>query len=239
MSDFENERLVKSRGRIQQHGEVFTPDWIVQKMLNLLPSQGKSDVWIAPRIKNRLGKDQIGYEHSRRFLEPACGEGAFLVEVLRRKLERVWQLYGGENGLQCDFEWYSAVACSSVYGIEIMEDNAEQCTMNLMDVFNRYYERYEEKRQSEVRRVIQYLISRNIIQGNALTYRRSDGEPIVFSEWTPLLDEDNTRFFLRKDYTYEGLVRAKENALTLFAEEDPGLIKEYAPVPWLEVRYAE
>jgi hypothetical protein len=219
-----NINLTKSRERVQKHGEVFTPAWIVNDMLNMLPDE----VW----------------EVGKTFLEPACGDGAFLIEVYKRKLEKI--------NVEIQDEWQAAIATSSIYGIELLEDNAEQCTMNLMRIFTKFYDKkYPDTQDKEVIKTVQFLISRNIIQGNALTYRKcavacgnkcNQCELIIFSEWMPL---ENYQF-KRKDYTFEGIVKAgeQENASrgTLFKEEnknsETGLVKEYQPVYWKDIRYA-
>ena len=207
----------KSKDRIQKHGEVFTPTWVVSDMLNLFPEE----VWLPEKT----------------FLEPACGEGAFLIEVLKRKLERL----NTEN--QQEWEWQAAICVSSLYGIELLEDNAEQCTMNIMRVFVKFYDKFFPNTQDdEVIKTIQFLISRNIIQGNALTYKQSNGELIIISEWTA-----KEKFEIkRKDFTFEGIVDANEmkkkveNSLfsNLENEQEIGLIKEYKPVNWKRIRYA-
>ena len=109
-----NNNLIKSKARIQKHGEVFTPAWVVNDMLNMLPEE----VW----------------EAGKTFLEPACGEGAFLIEILKRKLEKI----NTEN--QTEWEWLAAIATSSIYGIEILEDNTTNCRKNVLQVFNKFYD---------------------------------------------------------------------------------------------------
>jgi len=212
-----NINLTKSKERVQKHGEVFTPAWVVNDMLDMLPDE----VW----------------EAGKTFLEPACGEGAFLIEVYKRKIEKI------NVGTQEYWEWQAAIATSSIYGIELLEDNAEQCTMNLMRIFTKFYDRlFADTQNEEVIKTMQFILNRNIIQGNALTYKKGDGKLIVFSEWTPLENQQ----FKRKDYTYEGIIKASEqqkaNIGTLFETDDNnteiGLIKEYQPVNWKEIRYA-
>jgi len=217
--------LTKSKERIQKHGEVFTPARVVNDMLALLPD----DVW----------------KQGKTFLEPACGEGAFLVEVYKRKLKNI------KTETQNEWEWQAAIATSSIYGIELLEDNAEQCTMNLMRTFTKMYDKkFPNTQDEEFIKTIQFLISRNIIQGNALTYRRcklacgnecKTCEPIIFSEWTA---EENFQF-KRKDFTYEGIINADkmrksgENHIfeEEFSQEEYGLVKEYKPTKYKEIRY--
>jgi len=217
---------VKSKERVQKHGEVFTPVWVVNDMLNLLPE----NCW----------------KPEKTFLEPACGEGAFLIEIYKRKLQNI------RVELQNDWEWQVAIATSSIYGIELLEDNTKLCKQNLMRVFTAFYNKhFPDTQENEFTSMIQFILSRNIIQGNALTYRKcklSCGnecktcEPIIFSEWTPF---ENCQF-RRKDYTYEGIINADKNrqkyTATLFevefSKEEIGLIKEYKPVNFKEIRYA-
>ena len=103
---------VKSKERVQKHGEVFTPVWVVKDMLNLLPK----DCWSPEKT----------------FLEPACGEGAFLIEIYKRKLQNI------KAKLQDDLEWQVAIATSSIYGIELLEDNTNHCKQNLNPTFRLY-----------------------------------------------------------------------------------------------------
>jgi hypothetical protein len=208
-------------------------------MLNMLPAKGKRNVWAI--------EDGV---QQKNFLEPACGEGAFVTVILERKLDAVTQKAKAEHWTPDQFEFNAAMAAASVYGIELLEDNAEQCTMNLLRVFETKYRAYcqttNHEENEEVIRTTQFIISRNIIQGNALTYKRADGTPIIFSEWTPIRGEKNEYMLRRKDFTYEGLIKAgssRESAQTSFIPEfgggeEPGLIKEYKPVAWLEIRYA-
>lgn len=219
------EIFTKSKERVQNHGEVFTPTWVVEDILNLLPKK----VW----------------EVSETFLEPACGEGVFLVEIYKRKLQNI-----KADTLE-EWEWQAAIATSSIYGIELLEDNAEQCTMNLIRLFTKFYEKISSNNpDEEVIRTIQFILSRNIIQGNALTFHRctescdsqcNKCELIIFSEWKPLANNQ----FKRKDYTYKGIVNAsdqrKESKGTLFEEANKnteiGLVKEYLPVSWKKIRH--
>jgi len=209
--------FTKSKTRIQKHGEVFTPAWVVNDMLNLFPEE----VW----------------QPHKTFLEPACGEGAFLIEILKRKLERLKT----EN--QQEWEWKAAICVSSLYGIELLEDNAEQCTMNIMRIFLKFYDKnFPETQDDDVIKTIQFLISKNVVQGNALTYKQSNGELIIISEWTAL----NKQEFRRRDFTFEGIVTANEikkkaeNSLFADAEKETehGLVKEYKLINWKKIRYA-
>jgi hypothetical protein len=221
-----NNNLIKSKARIQKHGEVFTPAWVVNDMLNLLPEE----VW----------------EVGKTFLEPACGEGAFLIEIIKRKLEIIYT----EN--QTEWEWLAAIATSSIYGIEILEDNIANCRKNVLQVFSKFYNaKFPKTQDEEVIKTIQFLLEKNIIQGNALTYRKcaiscgnkcNKCELILFSEWTPL---ENYQL-KRKDYSYEGVIKASEqknaNKGGLFEDtvntDEIGLVKEYKTVNWKDIRYA-
>src|SRR5680860_385146 len=102
--------LVKSKQRVVDHGEVFTPAWMVEAMLDLVKDESE-------RIDSR-------------FLEPACGSGNFLVPVLKRKLTTVRARYG-----KSDFEnrHHALLALMSIYGIELLEDNIAECRENLLE----------------------------------------------------------------------------------------------------------
>src|SRR5690625_3370077 len=121
------------------------------------------------------------------FLEPAAGEGAFLVAILERKLNMVSKKY---NSDLTQFENYSLLALTTLYGIELLEDNAQTCVMNM---FQQYYDSYQEqiiyhngKVNQKVLASAKKVISLNIVNGNFLTRKGIDGNAIVFSEWEPM-----------------------------------------------------
>ena len=99
--------LVKSRQRVTDHGEVFTPAWLAQAMLDLVKDETE-------RIDSR-------------FLEPACGSGNFLVQILRRKLAAVEVKYG-KSGFEK--RHFALLALMCVYGIELLADNIAECRAN-------------------------------------------------------------------------------------------------------------
>jgi hypothetical protein len=147
----------KSRQRVADHGEVFTPPWMVEAMLDLV--KGETD-----RIDSR-------------FLEPACGSGNFLVQILRRKLATVELKYG-----KSDFErrHYAVLALMCIYGIELLPDNIAECRANLLEIFAEYL---GEDASGELYRAASYVLSQNLIHGDALKMRTHDDQPITFAEW--------------------------------------------------------
>lgn len=164
-----NEKIIKSKKRVQNHGEVFTPKRIVNKILDL------------PNIREAC------LNLTSTFLEPAAGEGIFLAEVLKRKLKMVVNNYSDDIGR---YENYSLLALSTLYGIELLEDNAKKCVMNMYQVF---YEEYHHqavalgtRTKIKVLDSAKLIISNNIAQGNFLNKLSPSGDPIVFSEWHPI-----------------------------------------------------
>ena len=160
------EEIIKSKLRVQKHGEVFTPKRIVNKMLDI------------PEVKDACEN------LTATFLEPAAGEGAFLVAILERKLNMVSEKY---NRNLSQYENYSLFALTTLYGIELLEDNAQTCVMNM---FQKYYDKYKEQvehHNGEIKEKIldsaKKIISLNICNGNFLTRKSVDGSPIVFSDW--------------------------------------------------------
>lgn len=196
--DKEIENLIKSKSRVQKHGEVFTPKKIVKLMLD------------QPGIKEACE------DLTATFLEPAAGEGAFLVAILERKLKMVAKKYS-RNITQ--YENYSLLALSTLYGIELLEDNTQACSMNM---FQKYYEIYIKKAQKtnyrpkdKVLSSAKTIISANIEQGDFLTRRKSNGDPIVFSEWQAInLDKKPTIIKVqRTEYTLDEIFdNAQEHA---------------------------
>lgn len=149
--------LIKSKKRVADHGEVFTPPWLLDAMLDLIKDE-------AERIDSR-------------FLEPACGSGNFLVRVLQRKLAAVEIKFG-----KSDFEkrHYSLYALMCTYGIELLPDNIAECRANMLDVLAEYLNIDEA---DEAYRAASYVLAQNLVHGDALTMRTEGGQPITFAEW--------------------------------------------------------
>lgn len=150
-------KLVKSKQRVADHGEVFTPAWMVEAMLDLVKGE-------IERIDSR-------------FLEPACGSGNFLVRILKRKLVAVELKFG-----KSDFEkrHYSLLALMCTYGIELLADNIAECRANMLEIFADYL---KMEKSDALYQAASYVLSLNLIYGDALTMLTSDGRPITFSEW--------------------------------------------------------
>ena len=149
--------LTRSRQRVADHGEVFTPSWVVEAMLDLVKEESE-------RIDSR-------------FLEPACGSGNFLLSIVRRKLSAVEYKYG-----KSPFErkHYALLALMSVYGVELLADNVSECRENVLDIFCQYL---EVKPQDLLYAAGAYVLRLNIVHGDAMKMLDHDGKPIVFPEW--------------------------------------------------------
>lgn len=186
-----SERLIKSKSRVQKHGEVFTPIKMVNRMLNV------------PEIKKACD------ELETTFLEPAAGEGIFLVEILSRKLKMVSKKF---NDTLKQYENYALLALTTIYGIELLEDNAQICTQNLFEVFSDMYTKqilyHSGKKSKRVTESAKVIISANIAQGNFLTRETSDGKDIIFSEWRSK-KKKNSFDVIRTEYSLKEIL-AKE-----------------------------
>lgn len=169
---------VKSKQRVADHGEVFTPAWMVEAMLDLV--KGETE-----RIDSR-------------FLEPACGDGNFLVQILRRKLAAVELKYG-----QSDFErrHYALLALMCLYGIELLTDNIAECRANLLAIFAEYLNLAPS---DDLYRAAFYVLSQNLVHGDALTMRTQGNLPITFAEWGYL----GKGRFQRRDFRYDRLTQS-------------------------------
>lgn len=217
---------VKSKQRVADHGEVFTSEREVNAMLDLVKNETE-------RIDSR-------------FLEPACGTGNFLSEILRRKLDIVTQKY--KSSLP-EWEKYAVLAVSSVYGIDILRDNVEECRHRLFDIFDSYYRTlFDHQCRESCRKTVKLLLRKNILWGDALSLRIPDTqhEPIIFSEWSLF---DNSKL-TRRDFTLADLMELdlgqynkhtyRENELPMFSDTgDKAFIPEpfavYQPVHYLEI----
>lgn len=201
MEELEIKGQVKSKQRVADHGEVFTNPREVNAMLNMVKQETE-------RIDSR-------------FLEPACGNGNFLAEVLRRKLAIVEQRYAKS---QQEFERYMVIAVSSIYGVDILEDNAVECRARLFKLVDEKYTcLFKDKCKDECRRSVMFLFNRNILWGDALDFTNPvTKEPIVFSEWSAV----NGTMLKRRDYVFRFLVE-KTHQFSLFNDEgQPAAIDE-------------
>jgi len=195
--------LVKSKQRVADHGEVFTPSWMVEDMLDLV--KGESE-----RIDSR-------------FLEPACGSGNFLKVVLQRKLSAVQVRYG-----KSEFErnHYALFALMCIYGVELLEDNIRECRESLLAIFVTQLKIDAESIWCKAALVV---LNANIIHGDALTLKTPDGEPINFPEWGYL----GSGKFQRRDFRYDSLTQRSsvEGSLFEFLEEHDVFIPTHTHQP--------
>ncbi len=212
-------RTVTNRQRVIDHGEVFTPANLVNDMLDLVAHE-------CERIDSR-------------FLEPACGNGNFLAEVLRRKLRTV-EKRNARNREK--WERDAVLATCSVYGIDLLPDNVAACRSRLVDIVATAHEaQFRQPLPEPACRAITFVLSRNIVQGDALSFLASDGAPIVFSEWSPI----NGMLIKRHDFAYEHLLEdARVSRLPLFSDRGenvflPTSVSERAPCHYLQLADAE
>jgi hypothetical protein len=185
---------VKSKQRVADHGEVFTPGWMVEAMLDLVKDETE-------RI-------------DARFLEPACGSGNFLVQILRRKLAAVELRYG-----KSEFEkrQYALLALMCIYGIELLADNIAECRANMLEILAEYLNLDEA---DELYRAAFFVLSQNLVHGDALKMCTDTDEPIAFAEWGYL----GKGKFQRRDFRFSTLTQS-----AAFSAEDSLCV--FAPVP--------
>jgi hypothetical protein len=155
--EYEPTNLVKSKQRVADHGEVFTPPWLVEAMLDLVKDESE-------RIDSR-------------FLEPACGSGNFLVAVLKRKLAAVELKYGKST---FERRHYALLGLMCMYGVELLADNMAECRANLLEIFADYL---DLKPADDLYRAARHVLQHNLVLGDALTMKTLNGVPITFPEW--------------------------------------------------------
>ena len=153
---------IKTKERVRQHGEVFTADREINAMLDL----------VKPEASNI----------NSTFLEPSCGDGDFLAKILSRKLESVFRT-AGKNDADC--EYLATRAFSTIYGIDIMEDNIKESRERL---FNRFFVRFVNHYKRQPSKIcqdsIRFILSQNIQCGNTLSCRTKDDNPLMITKWT-------------------------------------------------------
>lgn len=214
-------KQIKSSERVKNQGEVFTNEREVKAMCELVSQE-------CDRIDSR-------------FLEPACGDGNFLAEILERKLKIVKKRYK----TLYDFERYSILAVSSLYGVDLMEDNVKDCRDRLFNIWDKEYKKTCKKQCSEdTREAVKYILIMNILCGNALSLMKVDSKqqdtnaPIIFPEWSLIGNK-----FKRRDFRLDVLLKAKEKPDKGKLFDDNELCKylsihpatgEYIPQPIIE-----
>ena len=188
-------KQVKSKKRVADHGEVFTNEREVNAMLDLVKQETE-------RIDSR-------------FLEPACGDGNFLAEILKRKLHVVITRY---KKSQLEFERNSITALTSIYGVDLLEDNVLSCRTRLLEIFTNQYKSEFKDINEEFLHSAQYILSKNIIWGDALSMKTIEGKPITFSEWSAV----NGSMLKRRDFQLDKLlenIEFDESELNLFSDQ--------------------
>lgn len=167
--------IIKSKRRVADHGEVFTPYWLVEAMLDLV-------------------KDETERLDSR-FLEPACGSGNFLTKILKRKLAAVELRYGKSD---FDRKHYALLSLMCIYGIELLKDNIVECQANVLEILASYL---NVQSNDQLFQAAAYVMSQNIVHGDALTMKDISDNPITFAEWGYL----GKGKFQRRDFRFDVL----------------------------------
>jgi len=216
----------KSKKRIADHGEVFTAEREVNAMLNLVKHETE-------RIDSR-------------FLEPACGDGNFLAEILRRKLAVVKSRYGKHAA---DYERYAVIAVTSIYGVELLPDNTDECRKRMFEIFDKEYTaNCKNEANDDTREAVRHILRHNILCGDALTMKTADGVPIIFAEWSAV----NGAMLKRRDFQLSQML--EENTVNLqmdlfgevgtYEKDETGAIvlspvREFPPVHYRRVTQHE
>ena len=172
------EQLVFSKQRVADHGEVFTPAWLVEAMLDLVKDETK-------RIDSR-------------FLEPACGSGNFLIKILQRKLAAVEKKYGRSD---FDKKHYALLGLMCIYGIELLPDNIAKCRANLLEVMAQFL---QVSPSDDLFKAASFVLEQNIVHGDALSMRVEGGDAITFAEWGYL----GKGKFQRRDFRFDALTQS-------------------------------
>jgi N-6 DNA Methylase len=192
--------LVRSKQRVVDHGEVFTPEWMVEAMLDLVKDETE-------RIDSR-------------FLEPACGSGNFIIKILKRKLTVVEMKYGRST---FDRSHYALYGLMCIYGVELLADNIAECRENVLEVFSDYL---QIDASNETYLAASHVLAQNLVQGDALTMRTTGGQPITFAEWGYL----GKGKYQRRDFRFDVLTGSSAFSAegSLFA--DLGKHEIFAPI---------
>ena len=227
-------KQVKTKKRVADHGEVFTAEREVNAMLDLVKNESE-------RIESR-------------FLEPACGDGNFLAKIIERKLQTAKSMY---KKYLSDYERNSILALTSIYGIDLLSDNAQTCRDRLFNIWEKEYTSIAKKNvNNNLKDVAKYILSLNIVTGNALSMKCVDNnqqdldQPIIFPEWSFI----NQYLVKRRDFRFDVLLKEHEDEysydtqLSIFSDDAnyndywmidpvtnetiPKPVKEYQPIDY-------
>ena len=216
---------VKSKERVSDFGEVFTNEREVNAMLDLVKEETENI--------------------DSTFLEPACGDGNFLCEILKRKLSICKDRY---SKIPDNYEKFSIIAVTSLYGVDILEDNVDACRKRLYKIWEEEYKKICKKYEDEnCKAACKYILSKNILCGDALTLLKNDGTPIVFPEWKLV----SGNLIKRRDYEFAKLLEVDQKQIDMFWLLDgweydeetkryiPAPIKEYSLIDYKKVMELE
>lgn len=191
--------LIKSKDRVQHHGEVFTPKWMVKRILS------------EPAIQEKL------HDIHATFFEPSAGEGAFLKEILHQKLNYVDQI-SNKTTWKSNALW----ALMSIYAIELLKDNLARAKKAMLVIFVNHYQAFMQRELSvntDLYKSAKYVINANIVQGNTLIYKNDEGKLIEFSDWIPVENQVKRSIFTYKSLFTNGDIEdtnANTGQLSLF-----------------------
>ncbi len=213
-------KQVKSKQRVADHGEVFTAEREVNAMLDLVKQETE-------RIDSR-------------FLEPACGNGNFLVEILRRKMNVVKKKY---KKSALDYEKNAILALTSIYGVDLLQDNVIECRARLFDIWDKEYTSVcKNEASDDCREAAKYILEKNILCGDALTLLKDDGTPIIFAEWSFITG----CMIKRRDFALSEMLDGHEEQMSLFMQDweydeetkafIPKPVKEYEMIHYRRVK---
>ncbi len=148
-------KSIRSKRRVAEHGEVFTGEREVKAMCDLVKRETEC--------------------LASHFLEPACGHGNFLAEILKRKLAAADP---------ADFKNSSLRALASIYGIDLLKDNVLECQRRLFSIWEAAYnENYGKNANGRCQAAAKDILKRNILCGDFLTAESADGAPLICTEW--------------------------------------------------------
>ena len=214
--EIQNQNSSKEIDRIRDFGEVKTRNKEIQGMINLVDHEVK-------RVDSR-------------FLEPACGDGNFLAKILENKLDNALNKSKKDN---IKFEIEAIYALSSMYGIELLEDNIDKTRKRLFEIVSSYITKnFKLDVEESYSKSLKYVLKKNIIHGNALTLKNVKNESdIIFSEWSMV----NLTEFKRRDFTFNDLLAyqpfKEENLFSDLGDQAfiPNPVKEFKPVHYLKI----
>lgn len=217
---------IKSKDRVSNFGEVFTPAWLVDEMLDL----------VRPSL----------LEPDFRVLEPACGTGNFLVRIAELRMQKIVdELSDGESLFP-----KILMAMRTLFGVELQRDNVDECKSALIEAALRHL---PDDVSGDHLDAMKMIVEENILCGNARSWTDESGEPLLIPVWeiddfgngvaayfelNQLVDKSfSDGSLLDKEFQRQNISPTRQLALERFSFKDSAIISGLSDIKFTKMKF--